>query len=81
MPETVPATAIEVDVRGEVCPVPLMRATDAMKKAQGEAAIQVLLDHAEALDTIPHQAARLGWDVQVEETSPLEWRMTLTRKG
>lgn len=71
---------IEVDVRGEICPFPMMKAVEAMKKAKPGEMIHVLLDHAPALDTIPTQAKRLGWDWQVDQTGSPEWRMTLTRK-
>lgn len=74
-------TIVEVDVRGEICPFPMMKAVEAMKKAKAGEVIQVLLDHAPALDTIPTQATRLGWEFQVEETGSPEWRMTLTRRG
>ena len=55
-------TITEVDVRGEICPFPMMKAVEAMKKAKADEIIQVLLDHAPALETIPTQAARLGWE-------------------
>ncbi|HLC29320.1 MAG TPA: sulfurtransferase TusA family protein [Dehalococcoidia bacterium] len=73
-------TITEVDVRGEICPFPMMKAVEAMKKAKADEIIQVLLDHAPALETIPTQAARLGWEWEVEETGSPEWRMTLRRK-
>ncbi len=72
---------IEVDARGEVCPVPLMQAVAAMKKADGDAIIEVLIDYAPALDTIPTQCARLGWDLTVEETGSPEWKLTLVKKS
>ena len=73
-------TITEVDVRGEICPFPMMKAVEAMKKAKADEIIQVLLDHAPALETIPTQAARLGWEWEVEEIGSPEWRMTLRRK-
>ena len=78
---TAPQTVTEVDVRGEICPFPMMKAVEAMKKAKPGEIIHMLIDHAPALETIPTQAARLGWQWQVEETGAAEWRMTLTRKA
>lgn len=72
---------IEVDTRGEICPFPMMKAVEAMKKAGNDAIIEVLIDHAPALDTIPTQCARLGWEWTVEETGSPEWKMTLTKKA
>ncbi|MCX6023109.1 MAG: sulfurtransferase TusA family protein [Chloroflexi bacterium] len=74
---TTPVT--QVDARGEVCPMPLMMVTKALKGAAPSAVVQVLIDHAPALDTIPPQAKRLGWQVQVEETGDPEWTITLSR--
>jgi hypothetical protein len=41
----------------------------------------VLIDHAPALDTIPPQAKRLGWQVEVQETGDPgpEWTITLLK--
>ena len=70
---------MKVDVRGEICPYPMMKAIEAMKKAKGDEVIEVLTDHPPALETIPPQAQRLGWAVEVHQ-SGAEWRLVLTRK-
>ena len=70
----------ELDVRGEICPYPMMRTVTALKKLSvGERTLEVVTDHAPALDTIPTQAARLGFTTAVEEVGGSEWRITLTR--
>jgi len=71
-----------LDVRGEICPYPMMRTVSALKKlSAGERTLEVVTDHAPALDTIPTQAARLGFDTAIEEVGSSEWRLVLTRKG
>ncbi|MBI2866614.1 MAG: sulfurtransferase TusA family protein [Chloroflexi bacterium] len=70
---------MKVDVRGEICPYPMMKAVEAMKKAKGDEAIEVLTDHPPALETIPPQAQRLGWSVEVHQNGA-EWRLVLTRR-
>jgi TusA-related sulfurtransferase len=72
-------SVIEVDARGEVCPVPMMKAVAAMKQAGDGEIIEVFIDYAPALDTIPTQCTRLGWDYTVAATGDPEWKMTLTR--
>jgi TusA-related sulfurtransferase len=58
-----------------------MRTVSALKKLPaGERTLEVVTDHAPALDTIPTQAARLGFDTAVEEMGGSEWRLVLTRK-
>ncbi len=69
-----------LDVRGEICPYPMMRTVTALKKLSGdEGALEVVTDHPPALHTIPTQAARLGFRTDIEETGASEWRLVLTR--
>ncbi|MDX1566985.1 MAG: sulfurtransferase TusA family protein [Longimicrobiales bacterium] len=69
-----------LDVRGEICPYPMMRTVTALKKLSADdQTLEVVTDHAPALDTIPTQAARLGFSTAVEEVGGSEWRITLTR--
>jgi TusA-related sulfurtransferase len=69
-----------LDVRGEICPYPMMRTVSALKKlSAGERVLEVVTDHAPALDTIPTQAARLGFHTEIEESGGSEWRILLTR--
>ena len=73
-------TPTKLDVRGEICPYPMMRTVSALKKLAGdERALEVVTDHAPALETIPTQAARLGFRTDIEETGSSEWRITITR--
>lgn len=70
----------ELDVRGEICPYPMMKTVQALKKlSSDELGLEVITDHAPALDTIPTQAARLGYSASIEETGTPEWRITLKR--
>jgi len=69
-----------LDVRGEICPYPMMRTVSALKKlAPDENLLEVVTDHAPALETIPTQAARLGFETEVQEAGGSEWRIRLTR--
>lgn len=70
----------ELDVRGEICPYPMMKTVQALKKlAPDDDGLEVVTDHAPALDTIPTQAARLGFEAEIEETGTPEWRITIRR--
>ncbi len=72
----------QLDVRGEICPYPMMKTVQALKKLPAsELGLEVITDHAPALETIPTQAARLGYAAQIEETGAPEWRITLTKKS
>ena len=73
-------TPTRLDVRGEICPYPMMRTVSALKKLSGnEKVLEVVTDHAPALETIPTQAARLGFRTDIEETGASEWSITITR--
>ena len=73
-------TPTRLDVRGEICPYPMMRTVTALKKLSAdEPALEVVTDHPPALETIPTQAARLGFRTDIEESGASEWRLTITR--
>lgn len=70
----------QLDVRGEICPYPMMKTVQALKKLSADdQGLEVITDHAPALETIPTQAARLGYQATIVETGSPEWRITLTR--
>ncbi len=71
----------QLDVRGEICPYPMMKTVQALKKLKkDEQQLVVITDHAPALETIPTQAIRLGFAAEIVETGTPEWQITLTRK-
>lgn len=71
----------QLDVRGDICPYPMMKTVQALKKLHSDDnGLEVITDHAPALETIPTQAARLGYSAQIEEIGSPEWRITLTRQ-
>ena len=71
----------QLDVRGEICPYPMMKTVQALKKLSAtDTGLEVITDHAPALETIPTQAVRLGYSVEIEETGSPEWRITLTKQ-
>ena len=73
-------TPTKLDVRGEICPYPMMRTVNALKKlSEDEMVLEVVTDHAPCLETIPTQAARLGFRTDIEETGASEWRIMITR--
>src|SRR5688500_18824417 len=69
--------AKEIDVRGEICPYPMMKASQALKKLAPDEPLDVLTDHAPALTTIPWEAARHGRRATIERVGRSEWRISL----
>ncbi len=70
-----------LDVRGEICPYPMLRTVEALGKLAPGDILEVLTDHPPALSTIPWEAAKRGFAVDVEQTGPGEWRLTLRPVG
>ena len=68
---------MELDVRGEVCPYPMMKAVEAMKRLKGSEEVVVVTDHSPCLETIPPQAPRFGYSCNIVQTGSPEWRITL----
>jgi tRNA 2-thiouridine synthesizing protein A len=67
----------QLDVRGEICPYPMMKAAEALKKLPRGESLQVVTDHAPALSTIPWEAAKHGYRATIERTGSPEWLITL----
>lgn len=72
---------MEIDVRGEMCPYPAMKAKDALKKLSGGDNLVVVTDHAPALSTVPWEGAKQGFTFDIAVSGPGEWRITLERSA
>ncbi|MER3398805.1 MAG: hypothetical protein C4315_09685 [Chloroflexota bacterium] len=72
---------MRLDVRGEICPYPMMRTVEALGKLAPGETLEVLTDHPPALSTIPWEAAKRGFAVEVEAIRPGEWRLILRPTG
>ncbi len=70
---------MKIDVRGEICPYPMMKTSEALKKLEGDETLEVLTDHAPALGTIPWEAAKNGYETSIEGADDSEWRLTLRK--
>ncbi len=70
---------MKIDVRGEICPYPMMKTSEALKKLEGDETLEVLTDHAPALGTIPWEAAKNGYETTIEGAADSEWRLTLKK--
>ncbi len=68
-----------LDVRGEICPYPMLKAVEALPRLREGEALEVLTDHAPALQTIPAYTGRLGYQTRIEEVSPGTWKVVVYR--
>ncbi|HEY8498932.1 MAG TPA: sulfurtransferase TusA family protein [Limnochordales bacterium] len=66
-----------LDVRGEICPYPMLKAVEALPRLKEGEALEVLTDHAPALQTIPAYTGRLGYATRIEEVGPGTWKVVV----
>jgi TusA-related sulfurtransferase len=72
---------ITVDVRGEVCPVPLTRAVEAMGSATEGQRVEVLTDFRPAVLVVTLAAMKAGWDVNISHVTSSEWNLGLGKSS
>ncbi|QFG03947.1 sulfurtransferase TusA family protein [Tepidiforma bonchosmolovskayae] len=68
---------MELDVRGEMCPYPAMKAREALAKLPAGECLEVLTDHAPALSTVPWEGAKLNYRSTIEPVGRGTWRIRL----
>ena len=76
MPES--TNIVTVDVRGEICPGPLIATQEAINNAKSGQQIEVLTDFQPAVMMVTTTAVKEGWDIEVQRVKPGEWRLFLT---
>jgi TusA-related sulfurtransferase len=72
---------MELDVRGEICPYPMMKTVEVLRRLPEGEVLEVLTDHPPALESIPFYTSRLGYRCAIEECGPGQWRIRITRAG
>lgn len=70
---------MQIDVRGEMCPYPAMKAKEALKKLPPGDSLELITDHAPALSTVPWEGAKLGFLSEIASKAPGEWVITLEK--
>lgn len=70
---------MEIDVRGEICPYPAMKAKETLQHLPAGETLDLITDHAPALQTVPWEGAKLGFTFAIEVAGPGQWRIHLER--
>lgn len=69
---------IKVDVRGETCPIPLIKARRAMKKSGTGVTIEIIGDHAGSKKEIPMAVEALKHElVDIKDGSDGSWTVII----
>ena len=70
-----------LDVKGEVCPFPWVKAKKALNKLKVGQVLLIVGDHGPALKNIPRNFADEGQTVmRAEATSEVEWEIIIRRE-
>ncbi len=69
-----------LDVRGEICPVPLVKCVNEIKKMKAGEVLKVISDHPPAKKSIPMEMDAQGHSYTIEENGA-EFIITITLKG
>lgn len=65
-----------LDVRGEICPYPMLRTTRELDDVRpGAPELLVWTDHPPALATIPPEAFKRGYGCEISERRAGEWEI------
>ena len=70
---------IQVDVRGQTCPIPLVEMRKALRKASAGDVVQVQGTHPASMKEIPMAAEALGLIVLGVEGAETDWTIRIQR--
>ncbi|MCL0029925.1 sulfurtransferase TusA family protein [Dehalococcoidia bacterium] len=70
---------VVVDALGEACPVPLIKAQNAIKKLAIGDILILQIDHSCAMKNVPEWARKEGHNVELEEVGDSEWEVIIEK--
>ncbi|MFQ6100439.1 MAG: sulfurtransferase TusA family protein [Anaerolineae bacterium] len=73
------AANITVDCRGETCPVPLVEARKALRKASPGDVVEVIGTHPASKEEIPMAVKALGLELLSVEGTDTDWTIRIRR--
>lgn len=70
---------IYVDVRQQVCPVPLVEMRKALRRAQPGDVVEIVGTHPSSMKEIPMAVKSLGMELLSVEGEPSDWTIRIRR--
>jgi len=70
---------IIIDALGEACPVPLIKAQNAIKEIAVGDVLVLQVDHSCAMKNVPEWARKDGHNVEIEEVDDGEWEIIIEK--
>jgi len=71
-------TKIQVDARGEACPIPVVKTKQAIQELHGSGIVETLVDNEIAVQNLAKMAGQKGYDVKSEKQSDDCYRVLMT---
>jgi len=68
----------EVNAIGDICPIPLVKAKEAIKELNGAGVVEVLVDNEIAVQNLTKMAQQKGYGCASKKVKDQEYRVTLT---
>lgn len=86
-PESAEKTGSEeeiIDLRGDVCPYPLIMAVKRISEVEdrlrsGAVVLKFIVDHPPATQSIPREVGKRGYRAELTKTGAAEWEITVGR--
>ena len=69
---------VKVDARGDACPLPVVKAKNAIKELNGAGQVEVLVDNEIAVQNLTKMAQQKGYASSAEKRAAQEYRVVLT---
>ncbi len=69
---------IEVDSRGDVCPVPVVKTLKALGELEGPGVVETLVDNKVAVQNLIRMGTTKGCEVTTEQCADKEWRVRVS---
>ena len=70
---------VMLDCLGEACPIPLVKAENALDKLEIGDVVIVQVDHSCAMKNVPELARKKGHNVEIEEVDDGEWEVIIEK--
>lgn len=70
---------VMLDCMGEACPVPLIKAENALKKMEIGDILIMQIDHSCAMKNVPEWARKENHNVEIEEVDDGEWEIVIEK--
>ena len=68
---------ITVDARGEICPIPLIKAKEAIKNLNGAGTVEVFVDNEIAVQNLKKMAVQMGYGEEASKEEEKTWKEVL----